>query len=126
MSELAKSVRRGIVSSFGAVIAASVVLGIAQLCLDIPDGILDAVSVVTLGAASYTAGYVSTQQYRSKGLAQGLLCGAGIFAAVFLLSLIFGQLVFSEIFAAKAAACIAAGILGGVIGVNTKKTKLRH
>ena len=123
MSGLGKSVFKGLAGSIAVVAAICWLLGIAELFADISDDILDVASVGILGVAAFSAGYIATQLYRSKGLLQGLLCGAGLFSLALILSLIFSEFEFRNIAVIKGVVCVIAGISGGVIGINTKKTK---
>lgn len=126
MSEMLKSVLRGLAVGVGFTVIICFVIGAAELFVDIPEDILGLISVLILALAAYTASYTSTQLYRSKGLVQGIICGSGLFLLTFALSAVCGQLVFSEVIVVKLIACIAMGAFGGVKGINTKKTKLRH
>ena len=126
MSEISRSLAFGLAAALGVTLCASVILGAAQLFLDIPDGILTAASCAVMGGAAYAAGYTATQQKRSRGLIQGALCGAGIYIFALILSIASGLCEFSDMSAIKAAVCLIFGIIGGVKGVNTKKTGERH
>lgn len=121
-----KSVLCGLVCGIAAVFAICTLLGIIMLILNIPDEILSIISVAILALSAYAAGYFSTQLFRSKGMIQGAMCGAGLFFTAFVLSAAFKSFTFSDMAAIKAAACLTAGVVGGVKGVNTKKTKERH
>ena len=126
MSSFSKSVLRGIAVSFGVILLICAVLATAEQYFDLSDTVLDITSVLILGIASFVASYAATQLYRSRGLLQGILCGASIFLIVFLLSIAFGEFEFKDATIIKAIICVLAGVVGGVKGVNTKKTGVRH
>ena len=126
MSSFSKSVLRGIAVSFGVILLICAVLATAEHYFDLSDTVIDITSVLILGIASFAASYAATQLYRSRGLLQGILCGASIFLIVFLLSIAFGEFEFMDATIIKAIICVLAGVVGGVKGVNTKKTGVRH
>lgn len=122
MSVFARGILRGVGFALSVILMISAALGLAALLLDIPDTVLEAVSVAVLGAAAYCAAYRSTQINRSKGLKQGIFCGAALYLVIFTLSLIFSQFRFTDMAAIKATACLIFGIIGGITGINTKMT----
>lgn len=126
MSGIGKSVLKGLASSVGVIFLISVIIGLAELFFDITEDILNLASVAILSVAAFSAGYIATQLHRSKGMLQGILCGAGLFLLTLLLSLAFSELELRDVAVVKAVLCILAGVAGGVKGVNTKKTKERH
>ena len=126
MSDIGKSVLKGVASSIAVVLLICMAMGFAELFADIPEELLDAASVAILSIAAFSAGYVATQLHRSKGLLQGILCGGGIFALTLILSLTFAEFEFRNIAVVKGIFCGVAGMVGGVKGVNTKKTRERH
>lgn len=126
MSDIGKSVLKGVASSIAVVLLICMAMGLAELFADIPEELLDAASVVILSIAAFSAGYVATQLHRSKGLFQGILCGGSIFALTLILSLTFAEFEFRNIVVVKGIFCVVAGMVGGVKGVNTKKTRERH
>ncbi len=126
MSDFKNSLLRGFAISLAAALAVSTAVGTAALFIDIPDGLLDKLSFAVLALAAYIAAYASTQFYRSKGLIQGLICGAGVFAAAFICGTVFLKQLPSDYAAVKAVLCAVFGAIGGIKGVNTKKTGIRH
>ena len=126
MSGIKMSVLRGMAAAFASVVIMSAAVGALSLFINISDEIIDLISSVILAASAYVSAYTATQIHRSKGLMQGLLCGAGAFLAALLCSIVFGEFCFRDIAVVKAVACITAGAVGGIKGVNTKKTGLRH
>ncbi len=123
---LYKSVLRGLLAAGGFIFSVSTVVGVVELYLNISDGILNLVSAAIISAAAFFAGYFSTQLCRTKGLLQGLLCGALLYLSALLISLAAGEFVFSDMALIKAAGCLISGTAGGITGVNTKKTVIRH
>lgn len=126
MSEMKNSLLRGLAFSLGVLLAVSAAVGTVALLADISDELLGILSIGILALAAYSAAHASTQLCRSKGLIQGLICGAAVYSAAFLAGLLFFGAELSEAAAIKALACILAGAAGGIKGVNTKKTGLRH
>lgn len=122
MSVFARGILRGVGFAFSVILLISAVLGLVALFLDIPDAVLEAASVAVLGVAAYSAAHRSTQINRSKGLRQGIVCGAALYLVIFVLSLAFSQFYFTETAVVKAAVCLIFGIIGGVVGINTKMT----
>lgn len=123
---LFKSVLYGTAFAVGVIIILSIFTGVICLFADISDELLGAMSVLILTAAAYASGWRASQIKRNAGLLQGLLCGAVLFGTVLLISIICGMFSFKNMTFVKAGACLIFGALGGVIGVNTKKTGLRH
>lgn len=124
MSEMAKSIFRGLMFSLAAALLICAAEALISLFLDIPEKYILILSALILAAAAYISAYRSTQLYRSKGLIQGLLCGAAVFLTALFLSVLSGSFGFGELTAIKAVLCIIFGAVGGVKGINTKKTKL--
>lgn len=126
MSEIGKSVLRGLAGAVAVILLICTLIGFAELFADISEEILDIASVAILSVAAFSAGYFATQIYRSKGLIQGILCGATAFGLALLLSLAFEEFECRDIAVVKGVFCLLSGMIGGVKGVNTKKTKERH
>lgn len=123
---LFKSVLTGIGISLLSVVIFCAALGTVMLFFTVSDSMLSAVSLAVIGISAYVGGYFSTQKFRSMGLIQGVLCGAGLFLAIFLLSAAFDLFSFEDMTLIKAAVSAVCGVVGGVKGVNTKKTRERH
>ena len=76
-------------------------------------------TVLTLGISGYAAGWLCGRYRRHRGMIDGALCGGLIYAVLFGISLIFGEL--TDIW--KLMLLAAMGAVGGVVGVNTLRPK---
>lgn len=126
MPEIIKSVQKGVAAAGVILVAICLIFSIIQLFADVSDSLLTFISTAVLGAVSFSAAYISTQLCRSKGLLQGLLCGALVFALTLLASVMTREFSFTDLTVIKAVVCLIAGAVGGIKGINTKKTNLKR
>ena len=105
----------------------SIVLPISTLLvlfLDFSDTLLKLLSVVEIIVLSYLSSYSATQKYREKGALQGLAIGFAISVFLLITTLIINKGI-SDFCITKLFSCIISSLLGGIIGVNTRKTKVK-
>lgn len=126
MPEIIKSVQKGVAAAGVILVAICLIFSIIQLFADVSDSLLTFISTAVLGAVSFSAAYISTQLCRSKGLFQGMLCGALVFALTLLASVMTREFSFTDLTVIKAIVCLIAGAVGGIKGINTKKTNLKR
>lgn len=126
MPKIIKSVQTGVAAAGVILIAICLILSVIQLFTDISNSMLTYISVAVLGTVSFSAAYISTQLCRSKGLLQGILCGAVVFGLTLFASAVAHEFSFTDLTMIKAAVCLISGTVGGIKGINTRKTNLKR
>ena len=88
--------------------------------VDAPDGLVSAMSSISLCVGSYFAGFLISKRYRKNGLFTGVFCGLIIFAITFIISMIFMKFALTMGTFSKLIMIIVCTSIGGIIGVNSK------
>lgn len=91
--------------------------------VDVPEGVVSAVTAAALCIGAYVGGYVGARRNRKNGLIMGLACGGLIFAVLFIFSIIFAKSSEGLSGGAKLFMVLLCGAVGGIIGVNSKHTR---
>ncbi len=80
-------------------------------------------TIFIVGISSFIAGLVSGKINRLKGIQCGFLCGAGSFAVLIFMSLLFryNTPILTAINIIKFGVILLSSTVGGIIGVNIKK-----
>ena len=120
-----KCIALGIIFGLVIIIALCSLFALIMSFTDLPNFIISAISFLIISLACYFSAYFSTQIYRKNGLFQGLMCGLGVFALLFIISLLGHKSQLSTMVFVKLLLCIVFGAIGGIKGVNTRKTKAR-
>ncbi|MDD3429160.1 MAG: TIGR04086 family membrane protein [Oscillospiraceae bacterium] len=77
--------------------------------------------------AAFVSGIVLARMIGEHGMLGGFLAGLGLFALLFVASLISGQRDFTQLTVIKLIAFSCSGALGGILGINLyEKAKTRH
>ncbi|MFT3951063.1 MAG: TIGR04086 family membrane protein [Oscillospiraceae bacterium] len=80
-------------------------------------------STAALCVGTYVGGYICARKRRKNGLMMGIICGAAIFFAVLIMSLIFTKAALSFSAGGKLILAMVCAGIGGIIGVNSKGRK---
>lgn len=89
--------------------------------IDLSESVVRAMSTVALCAGCFTASFKAANSKRKSGLLTGLLCGAVVYAAVFLVSAVILDKLGSAGAWSKILLIIICSVAGGIVGVNTKR-----
>lgn len=120
-----KCIALGIIFGLIIIIVLCTLFALIMTFADLQDLIISAISFLIISLACYFSAYFSTQIYRKNGLFQGLMCGLGVFALLFIISLLGHKVQLTAMIFIKLILCIFFGAIGGIKGVNTRKTKAR-
>lgn len=118
-----KCITLGIIFGLIIIIVLCTLFALIMTFADLPDLIISAISFLIISLACYFSAFFSTQIYRKNGFFQGFICGLGVFALLFITSLIGYKAQLSTMVFVKFLFCIFFGVVGGIKGVNTRKTK---
>lgn len=107
---------------FGAVVtlACLFLFSFIMTKIDAPDGIISAMSSISICVGSYFTGFLISKKQRKNGLLTGILCGILIFCITFLISVIFVRCALSMGFFSKLVMILICSSIGGIVGVNSK------
>ena len=102
-----------------------IVLGFAYLLtkIDVPEPVVSVVTAAALCIGAYTGGYIGARRNRRNGLLVGVICGAMVFIALFLFSILFARSTEGLSGGAKLFLVMLCGSVGGIVGVNSKHTR---
>lgn len=110
---------------FGAIVTiiCLIVFSFIMTKIDAPDGLISAMSSISICVGSYFAGFLISKKRRKNGLATGILCGILIFCITFLISVVFAKNALSMGFFSKLIMILVCSSIGGIVGVNSKLKK---
>ncbi len=120
--DVSHGLKYGLAAEVGMIFAMILIISVVLLVFNLSKAVIMIAVVVTLFAASYTGGYVSTQICRHGGLVQGLLCGA-VLCVIILPASVVSNGYLSGYCILRLIVCVLGGAIGGIKGINTKKTK---
>ncbi|MCC8043226.1 MAG: TIGR04086 family membrane protein [Oscillospiraceae bacterium] len=110
-----------VLTGFGAVFAASLLMAVVGTVFDLSDAALNVMSTIALAAGCFACAFVAANRRRRHGLSTGAVCGLLVFAAV-----IFAGALTYSVFSvggviSKLIIIICGSCIGGIIGVNSRK-----
>ena len=107
---------------FGAVVTiiCLIIFSFIMTKIDAPDGLISAMSSISICVGSYFAGFLISKKRRKNGLFTGIFCGILIFCITLLFSVILVKSVISMGFFTKLIMILICSSIGGIVGVNSK------
>jgi len=107
---------------FGSVVTiiCLIVFSFVMTKIDAPDGLISAMSSISICVGSYFVGFLISKKRRKNGLFTGIFCGILIFCITFLISIIFVKNALSMGFFSKFIMILICSSIGGIVGVNSK------
>lgn len=100
------------------------IFSVTVLLFDFNDILLKSLTIFGINTIGYLSSYSATQKYREKGAIQGIAIGLAISLILLITTLILNKGI-SEFYVTKLIYCIISSLLGGIVGVNTRKTKVK-
>lgn len=117
---LGKGIAVGLACGLAVLLAASILM--TYISLD--DIFTNALTSIAIAVITYVSSHHSAQLCRQKGLFQGIVCSAVIMIPMAIISMAANGYL-SDYCIFKLIIAAVFGIAGGIIGINTKKTKIR-
>lgn len=111
----------GILSCIGAMFLCVTIFSSVAAIVDLNAGGYTLMSGLALCAGCFAAAYTVAKKRRRRGLCTGLVCGGAVFAAVFIVGLIFVRSFSAGGFFFRLVSVMLCSAVGGVIGVNSRR-----
>ncbi len=115
------SIAMSVLSGFGALAAAAVIMSFFAASADLPDSIISAMSGVALAAGCFVCSYTAASRRREGGIAIGMICGIAVFVLVLLIGVLTVRVFSAGGVILKLIIILTASAIGGISGVNSKK-----
>ena len=115
------SIAMSVLSGFGALAAAAVIMSFFAASADLPDSIISAMSGVALAAGCFACSYTAASRRREGGIAIGMICGIAVFVLVLLIGMLTVRVFSAGGVILKLIIILTASAIGGISGVNSKK-----
>lgn len=113
------SVIMSVLSGFGALAAAAVIMSLFAASADLPDSVISAMSGVALAAGCFACSYTAASRRREGGIAVGIVCGIGVFALVLIAGALTVRVFSAGGIILKLIIILTASVIGGITGVNS-------
>lgn len=104
-------------------ILALFLLAILMTKIDMPQAIINAISLVGLCIGAFFAGIIAGRINRKDGILMGLLCGGTMFAFLAIIGIALLNSDVSMTLVIKLCAIVVSSIFGSVMGVNFKRRR---
>ncbi len=119
------SILRGSVKGFAvAVLTFFILIAVFAVIItkiDVSDAVVQAMTLASLGVASFVSAYINQKKTRQRGIIIGAISSAEIFLVIFLAGLFGNNGVLNMLMLKKCIVILFAGLLGGILSANSKK-----